>query len=174
MRIGKRRKQVPGHVAAARVVIVIAVGAAVGLAGACGGSTKTGAKTASSSSAAGSPGGSDVPVLCQDSLQIALAVSTIQTDWIDEDGPVKLDPVVSKAEALDQSAAAAATDPAVKQAFQKDYADVQAFGAAYAAAYRSGVNYGNGYDNDTGKAVETALTAIVDDDTQRQSLHLCG
>ena len=139
----------------------------------CGGGTSR-SHTTTGSSVASSPSSSDIPAVCQDSLQITLAVSTIQTDWIDEDGPVKLDPVVSKAEALDQSAAAAATDPAVKQAFQKDYADVQAFGAAYAAAYRSGVNYGNGYDNDTGKAVETALTAIVDDDTQRQSLHLCG
>jgi hypothetical protein len=36
------------------------------------------------------------------------------------------------------------------------------------------VTYGNGYDNPTGQAVETTLTALVNDDSQRDSLHLCG
>jgi len=173
MRIGKCRKQVSTHVTAARAVIIVVAGAAVSFTAGCGGGTSR-SHTTTGSSVASSPSSSDIPAVCQDSLQITLAVSTIQTDWIDEDGPVKLDPLIRKTEALDQPAAAAATDPNAKQAFQKDYADVQAFGAAYATAYRSGVNYGNGYDNTAGQAVETALTALINDDSQRESLHLCG
>ena len=154
------------RVATVTATIVIAAGA-MGFVAACSG-------TDSTHGSANRTRRSDVSPACTYSLQIALKVGAIQTAWIDEDGPVKINPLVSQTEALDQAAAAVATDPEAKQAFEKAYSDIKAFGNAYTTAYRSGVNYGNGYDNSTGQAVEKALSSLVNDDSQRDSLHLCS
>lgn len=146
--------------------IIIAVGATAG----CGVASSNTQGTGNGSSTSGS----DVPPGCTYSVQIALKVGAIQTDWINEDGPDQLDPVVSQAEDLERSAAGAVTDPQAKQAFEKEYADTQAFGSALTTANRAGVNYGNGYDNAIGQAVETALSTLVHDDSQHESLHLCS
>src|SRR6266700_156114 len=129
MRIGKSWKHVPlelsqppgpsypgqspapgrrkGKARVATVTATIIIAAGVGFVAACSGSSGTSGTSHTSTS---TTSGSDVPPACVYSMQIALKVGAIQTDWIDEDGPVKINPLVSQTEALDQSAAAAATE----------------------------------------------------------------